>query len=214
MTEMNTLNIKDFENYSKNHTKEILPILDELAQYTNKNTKLPQMMVGKLEGKFLQLICCLTNAKTIVEVGTFTGYSTLCIASSLSEKSHLYTMDISKKTSQIAYDFAKKAGLDSKITFMVGNAKEMFNEFNKTVDLVFIDADKCSYDTYYEIALKKLKSGGFILLDNMLWSGEVLNPKTEDAIALDTLNKKILNDDRVENFLLPLRDGIQIVQKL
>ncbi|MCO4780710.1 MAG: class I SAM-dependent methyltransferase [Candidatus Cloacimonetes bacterium] len=214
MAEMNTLNIQHLENYSKNHTKEILPILEELSEYTNENTYLPQMMVGKLEGKFLQLICCLTGAKTIVEIGTFTGYSSLCIASSLSAKSHLYTMDCNKKTSQIAYDFAQKAKLDSKITFMVGKASEMFEDFNKTVDLVFIDADKTSYDTYYEIALKKLKPGGFILLDNMLWSGEVIDPKSEDAIALDNLNKKILKDERVENFLLPLRDGIQIVQKL
>ena len=214
MTEMNTLGIKTLERYAENHTKTIHPILEELKQRTIETTDAPQMMVGNLEGKFLQLICALSNAKNVIEVGTFTGYSTLCLADAVGDDGHIITIDSNENTSRVAQEFIARAGFQNRVTFAIGDAMDVLNSIDHVVDLAFIDADKISYDSYYETLLPHIKPAGFLIFDNMLWNGRVLHPQTADDKALDALNKKLTNDTRVENFLIPLRDGIQVVQKL
>lgn len=214
MSEMNTLGIKTLEKYSENHTKAIHPLLDELKQITIETTEAPQMMVGPLEGKFLQLICALSNAKNVIEIGTFTGYSTLCLADAVGENGHIVTIDCNENTSRTAQDFIARAGFQNRVTFAIGSAIDVLNNIDHVIDLAFIDADKINYDLYYETLLPRMKPAGFMIFDNMLWNGRVLHPQTADDKALDALNKKLTNDSRVENFLVPLRDGIQVVQKL
>lgn len=214
MTEMNTLGIKDLEEYSVKHTKPIHPILDEIREYTIRNVSSPQMMVGPLEGKFLQLMCALSSAKTIVEVGTFTGYSTLCFADAVGPGGHVITIDTNPQTSGVAQSFIHRAGFEERVSFAIGDAQEVIDELEGPFDLAFIDADKGNYDLYFEMLLPKIKTAGFLIFDNMLWSGGVLNPVSAEDFALAELNQKLTSDSRVENFLLPLRDGIQIVQKL
>ena len=214
MIEMNTLGIKTLERYAENHTKTIHPILEELKQRTIETTDAPQMMVGNLEGKFLQLICALSNAKNVIEVGTFTGYSTLCLADAVGDDGHIITIDSNENTSRVAQEFIARAGFQNRVTFAIGEAMDVLNSIDHVVDLAFIDADKISYDSYYETLLPHIKPAGFLIFDNMLWNGRVLHPQTADDKALDALNKKLTNDSRVENFLIPLRDGIQVVQKL
>lgn len=211
---MNTLGIKTLERYAENHTKIIHPLLSELKQVTIEQTEAPQMMIGALEGKFLQLICALSNAKNVIEIGTFTGYSTLCLADAVGDNGHVITIDCNENTSRIAQEYIARAGYQNRVTFAIGDALEVLNSIDHSVDLAFIDADKIRYDLYYETLLSRLKPAGFLIFDNMLWSGRVLHPQTADDKALDALNKKLTNDDRVENFLIPLRDGIQVVQKL
>lgn len=214
MTEMNTLGIKSLEQYAEQHTKSIHPLLAELKQVTIDHTDAPQMMVGNLEGKFLQLICALSNAKSVLEIGTFTGYSTLCMADAVGPNGHVMTIDINADTSRIAQEFMSRAGFQDRVTFIIGDALEVIDDLNGDIDLVFIDADKIRYDSYYEKLLPRVKPSGFLIFDNMLWSGRVLHPQTADDHALNELNKKLTQDPRVENFLIPLRDGIQVVQKL
>ena len=214
MTQMNTLKIADFEKYSEAHTKPIHPILEELKERTIAVSEYPQMMVGNLEGKLLQLVCALSNASRVVEVGTFTGYSTLCLADAVGPNGEVLTIDVNPETTAIAKEFVDRAGLGDRVTFAIGSAAEVIDGVEGPIDFAFIDADKSNYDVYYELLLPKLKTTGFILFDNMLWGGGVLNPKTPEDKALHALNEKLTADERVENFLIPLRDGIQIVQKL
>ena len=214
MSEMNTLGIKSLEKYAEKHTKTIHPLLEELKELTINTTEAPQMMIGKLEGKFLQLICALSNAKNVIEVGTFTGYSTLCLADAVGENGHVVTIDCNENTSRIAQDFIARAGFQNRVTFAIGDAIDVLSSIEHAVDLAFIDADKIKYDLYYETILPLIKPAGFLIFDNMLWNGRVLHPQTADDKALDGLNKKLTKDPRVENFLIPLRDGIQVVQKL
>lgn len=214
MSEMNTMGIRDLEAYSVKHTKPIHPMLDEIRDYTIKHVSSPQMMVGPLEGKFLQLMCALSSARNIVEVGTFTGYSTLCFADAVGPGGHVTTIDSNAHTSGIAQDFIHRAGFEERVSFAIGFAEEIIDEITGPIDLAFIDADKGNYDLYFEMLLPKIKTAGFLIFDNMLWSGGVLKPVTAEDFALAELNQKLTGDPRVENFLLPLRDGIQIVQKL
>lgn len=211
---MNTLNIKHLEEYCQAHTKPMHPILKEMREWTLKNCDAPQMMVGNLEGKLLQLLVTLTGAWNVLEIGTFTGYSTLCMAEAVGPGSRITTIDVNQRTSEMAAEFVARAGFADRVRFIVGSAVEILPEMNERFDLVFIDADKTNYDNYFELVLPKVRRGGLILFDNMLWSGRVLNPQSPEDHALNNLNRKLTEDPRVENFLLPLRDGIQIVQKV
>jgi predicted O-methyltransferase YrrM len=150
----------------------------------------------------------------VVEVGTFTGYSTLCFADAVGERGHVLTIDVNPQTSGIAQEFIHRAGYEDRVSFAIGSASEILSEMEGPFDLAFVDADKTNYDLYYEILLPRIRSAGFILFDNMLWSGRVINPESPEDHALAALNQKLTEDERVENFLLPLRDGIQVVQKL
>jgi caffeoyl-CoA O-methyltransferase len=214
MTEMNTLGIRHLEDYSRLCSKRLNPVLDQIREYTLKNCQDPQMMVGELEGHLLQLLITLTGAWNVLEIGTFTGYSTLCMAEAIGRNSVITSIDINPETSAAASQFINLAGLSDRVKLIVGNAREIIPSLSGSFDLVFIDADKTSYSDYFDLVFPKVRHGGLILFDNMLWSGRVLNPVSAEDHALHQLNQRLFNDSRVHNFLLPLRDGIQIVQKV
>ncbi|MCB0308763.1 MAG: class I SAM-dependent methyltransferase [Bdellovibrionales bacterium] len=204
------------ESYAVEHSSSTDSIFDELEAATREHMSMPQMLTGKLEGRFLKLMVMMSGAKHVLEVGMFSGYSALWMASGLTEKGKLTTCEINESYIEFAKPYFKKASFGHKITVKNGAALETIRNIKKEeVDFVFIDADKLNYDAYYESALDRIPKGGWILLDNMLWSGNVLNSdQDEETYALHSLNEKIAKDERVENTLLTIRDGIQLVRKI
>jgi predicted O-methyltransferase YrrM len=154
----------------------------------------------------------------ILEIGTYTGYSALCLAEGLTEGGKLITIDVNPEREDMVNNYIDSAGLKNKVQHIIGDAYNIILSLSGTFDLVFIDADKPSYPKYYELILNKLKPGGYILIDNVLWSGKVVNEndieKDKDTQILNSLNKIIVNDPRVENILLPIRDGLMLVRKI
>ena len=156
------------------------------------------------------------NCQNILEIGSYTGYSAICLARGLKENGKLITIDVNEETESIAKKYFKKSGLDSKIDLIIGNALTVIPNLNIQFDLVFIDADKKNYSSYFDLVIDKVKSGGLIIADNVLWSGKILDGKSNkdvDTSALISFNTKIKNDNRVEKILLPIRDGLFLIQK-
>jgi predicted O-methyltransferase YrrM len=176
---------------------------------------MPQMLSGYLQGQYLAMMSKMLQPKYILEIGTFTGYSAICLAQGLQDGGHLYTLEANEELKAPVTNFFKKAGLEDKISMQIGNGVELIDNFELIFDLIFIDADKSNYPLYYEKCLPKLKKGGIILIDNVLWSGKVCEEPIRDkkTKAIHELNQKIQHDDRVENILLPLRDGIMCLRK-
>ncbi len=201
------------EEYSTNHSTKVDQIFEELRRETYESTSHPEMQVGPVEGRFLRMLVLMTGARTVLELGTFTGYSTLMMASALPDDGVLYTLDRNEATDRIAQRYFDKVPFGGKIRPILGNAKETIMTVPGPIDMAFIDADKTAYDLYYEEVLKRLRPGGIIALDNMLWKGEVLAPEDDDGKAIDALNRKIARDARVEGVLLTVRDGVMLVRK-
>ena len=188
-------------------------ILKELHSYTFKNEELPQMISGNIVGNFLQLLIKSSNAKKILEVGTFTGYSAIKMAEE-NKDCEIHTCELMEKHATTARRFIKKASLDNNITVHQGSALDILETFQVNYfDFAFIDADKINYLEYYKRIITLIKANGIIVLDNMLWSGEVLNPKDDNAKALNKTAKFINKDKRVYNILLPIRDGLMVCYK-
>ncbi len=199
--------------YCNEHSNEDSDILKELETYTFENENIPQMISGNMVGNFLQLLIKSINAKKILEVGTFTGYSCIKMAQAI-ESCELHTCELMEKHAQTATNFIKKAKLDKNITVHQGPAIETLETFKiNYFDCAFIDADKVNYLEYYKIIITLIRKGGLIVLDNMLWSGEVINPKDKNSIMLNKTAKFINDDDRVFNTLLPVRDGLMVCYK-
>ncbi|MAZ58798.1 MAG: methyltransferase [Flavobacteriales bacterium] len=204
-------------NYSRKFSSSQNKILKELERETQYKILMPRMLSGHLMGAFLQFISKIIKPTYILEIGTYTGYSAICLASGLQKDGELHTIEINQELEDFASKYFKKAKLHNKIKMHIGNAKDIIPKLTHIFDIIFIDADKKNYCLYYEIALKKIKKGGFIIIDNVLWSGKVLEKaKTHDIETkeIQKLNQKIAEDDRVENLLLPLRDGIMICKVL
>ncbi len=204
-------------NYSKNFTKKQNKILKELERETQYKILMPRMISGHLMGTFLELISQMIRPKSILEIGTYTGYSAICLASGLQKNGTLHTIEINPELKKISTKYFKKAQLEKKIKLHIGDAKKLIPKLNISFDLIFIDADKKNYLNYYELSLKKINKGGYILIDNVLWSGKVLNKPNNNDIEtsiIQKLNQKIQNDQRVENMLLPLRDGLMLCKVL
>ena len=201
------------ENYAEQNTQAEGALLQELSAETWRTMDHPQMLSGRLSGRLLKMLVQLTRAEKILEIGTFTGYTALSMAEALGERGHLWTLEIEK----VQADFAKRYFIRSehgkKITLLLGPALENIKMVPDDLDFVFIDADKVNYDAYYEVSLQKLKRGGLIAIDNMLWSGRVLAPSDPSTLCIHALNEKLSRDERVENVLLTIRDGIQLVRK-
>ncbi|HEY9772756.1 MAG TPA: class I SAM-dependent methyltransferase [Planktothrix sp.] len=210
---MLTLTVKGIEEYAQSKTDQHSQLLDELTRETHAQTELPQMLTGPLEGTFLKLMVAATGAKRILEIGMFTGYSALMMAEGLPAGGHITTLDIDPKHIAIAKKYFARSEHGKNITVIEGPALESLKKLDGPFDLVFIDADKPNYINYYEHVLKKMPSGGVILADNVLWNGEVLNPKTEDGKALAEFNDHVHQDKRVEKVLLTLRDGVLFIRK-
>ena len=199
--------------YCDEHSNQDSDILRELETYTFENENIPQMISGNMVGNFLQLLIKSMNAKKILEVGTFTGYSCIKMAQAI-ESCELHTCELMEKHAQTATNFIKKAKLDKNITVHQGPAIETLETFKiNYFDCAFIDADKVNYLEYYKIIITLIRKGGLIVLDNMLWSGEVINPKDKNSIMLNKTAKFINDDDRVFNTLLPVRDGLMVCYK-
>lgn len=210
---MLTLTRPGIEEYAESKTQPTNALLTELHKATHEEMDYPQMLTGPIEGSFLRLMVQITGAKSILEIGMFTGYSALSMAEGLPADGTVTTLEINPKCIQFAKKYFDKSEHGKKITVKEGPALESLAALNGPFDFVFIDADKGNYKNYYEAVLPKLKSGGIILIDNVLWSGAVLDPKTEDDKAIDDLNKHVAKDDRVDKVLLTVRDGVYFIRK-
>lgn len=202
--------------YAEEHTTDENTVLKKLNVETYSNVAHPQMLSGHMQGRILAMVSKLAKPKHILEIGTYTGYSAICLCEGLQEGGKLFTIDINNELEAINKKYFDKAGVSDKIERVTGNALEIIPMLEINFDLVFIDADKTNYTNYYDMVFDKMNSGGIILADNVLWSGKILEDKKdmdEDTRALFEFNKKIMSDDRVENILLPVRDGLMIIRK-
>jgi caffeoyl-CoA O-methyltransferase len=204
--------------YCQQHTSPQSEALHELERETNLKTLAPQMLSGHVQGQVLQLISQLMGPRRILEVGTFTGYAAICLAQGLPAHGKLITIEANPELEYISKKYFQKTGLEDKIDAMVGDAKQIIPTLGDTFDLVFIDAGKQDYAHFYDLVFDKVSIGGLIIADNVLWSGKVLRPelieKDKDTKMIHAFNQKIQQDERVENVLLPLRDGLIIARKV
>ncbi|MDP9001189.1 MAG: class I SAM-dependent methyltransferase [Myxococcota bacterium] len=201
------------ELYAAAHSDPVPPLLDELREETYATMSFPHMQVGRIEGAFLKLLVRLIGARRVVEIGMFTGYSALSIAEGLPDDGVLVTCDVDPKAEAIARRYFARSPHGKKIDVRMGPALDTIRQLAPPLDFVFIDADKANYARYYDAALPLLRPGGLIVADNALWSGSVLDPKTDDARAIAAFNDKIAADDRVEKVLLTVRDGMLLSRK-
>lgn len=172
------------------------------------------MLSGFFQGRLLSMLSRMIRPRRVLEIGTYLGYSALCFAEGLSADGKIITLDINEETNRVAQSFVARTPHASQIDFRLGQAADIIPTLDETFDLVFIDADKPNYSNYYDLVFDKLRTGGFIIADNVLWSGRVIDREKDEATqALDDFNKKVLTDDRVANVLLPVRDGLMIVCK-
>lgn len=204
----------DISQYIQDHTSDEGDVLKALDRRTHTDVLLPQMLSGKVQGRFLSVISKLMRPKNILEIGTFTGYAALCMAEGLSEGGRLITIDINEELEDMVQAFVIQAGKQEQIQHIIGNALEEIPKLNTTFDLVFIDADKINYSSYYDLIIDKVRSGGLIMADNVLWSGKIVaDHPDKDTAALQAFNQKVTEDPRVENVLLSIRDGIMMIYK-
>lgn len=203
------------DEYIEAHTTNADAVLAELYRETHLHVMNPRMASGSVQGQFLQFIIQMLQPKRVLEIGTFTGYSAICLAKNLPEGSRLTTIEANVEYEEIIRKYFDKAQVTNKIDLIFGDAKQMIPNLTDGFDLVFIDADKISYPTYYDLVIEKVNVGGFVLADNVIWEGKVLNTNTKerDTQAIITFNDKVQNDPRVENVLLPIRDGLMMVRK-
>jgi caffeoyl-CoA O-methyltransferase len=200
--------------YAIEHTSPVSPFLVELERETNLKTLAPQMISGDYQGKLLEFITHMIRPKQVLEIGTFTGYASLCIAEGLPEGGQLHTIEVDEELAYFINKYKNKAGFASKIVHYTGDAATIIPQIDETFDLIFMDAGKLDYATHYEMAIAKTRSGGFILADNVLWDGKVFSEdKDPTTIAIRAFNDFVQQDQRVENFFLPLRDGLLIIRK-
>ena len=203
------------EKYVEAHIKPELEVLKKLNRETYANVLMPRMLSGHLQGSFLRMMSTMVNPSQILEIGTFTGYSCICLAEGLKENGMIHTIDINEELSDMVKKYIKEAGIEKKVKTYVGNALTIIPEIKEIFDIVFIDADKKNYLKYYDLVFDKVRKGGYIIADNVLWSGKVIEPKAdEETKAIMAYNDKVTNDARVENVLVPIRDGIMIARKL
>jgi caffeoyl-CoA O-methyltransferase len=202
------------EAYADAHTEPPGDVLERLAEETRARTTAPQMMVGPLEGRFLAFLVYALRARRVLELGTFTGYSSICMASSLPPGGRVITLDVNEETTEIARRYATEAGVVDRIDYHIGPATGTLSGLDGPFDLVFIDADKDGYVDYYESTLPKLADGGLIVADNVLWSGRVVSPEPDDSTrAIQRFNEHVRSDDRVESVLLTVRDGMTLIRR-
>jgi len=208
---------KNIDDYACSHTQNESQILSELNRETWAKVLIPRMLSGHLQGRALSMFSKMIRPKSILEIGTYTGYSAICLAEGLENNGKLYTIDINEELEAMSSSYFKKAGIADKVTQFVGNALEIIPTINDRFDLVFIDADKENYSNYFDIVIDKMPVGGFIIADNVLWSGKVVEKVSDndsETKALINYNSKIHQSERVENLLLPVRDGLMICQKI
>lgn len=204
---------EELENYASQHTEDEPLLLQELNKRTHLNVLQPRMISGHFQGRFLSLLSKMVQPRTILEIGTYTGYATLCLAEGLHPEGVLHTIDIKEELTDLQREFFDRSGYGSQIVQHLGKAADIIPALNTTFDLVFIDADKQNYAHYFDLVIEKMNRGGIILSDNVLWSGKVVEEvkhNDKHTQALMAYNQKIKDDPRVETVLLPIRDGITL----
>lgn len=200
--------------YCEAHTSPPSKVLYELERETHLKTLAPQMLSGRLQGQFFSFLSKIYRPKTILEIGTFTGYSAICLSEGLAEGGVLHTIEANPELEQLIRKYIGKAGLEDKIVLHIGQAAAIIPSLQLEWDLVFIDANKQQNALFYDLIFEKVKPGGIIVVDNVLWSGKVItNAKDEDTQLIRAFNDKVNQDERVENMILPIRDGILIARK-
>ncbi len=205
------------EQYANEHTETESEFLNKLNRDTHLKVLQPRMLSGHFQGRLLSLLSHLLQPKRILEIGTYTAYSALSMAEGLAENGKLITIDCNEDLEHFIKETLEKSELGSKIEFRLGDALEIIPNLDETFDLVFIDADKSNYINYYELILPKVRPGGLIIADNVLWSGKVLdlaNNQDLDTQVIHEFNTLVHNDSRVQNVLLPIRDGLMVLRKI
>lgn len=208
---------KEIETYVDAHTEVEPPVLAELRRETWQKVMIPRMLSGHLQGRILSFFSHMVTPERILEIGTYTGYSAICLAEGLKPNGELVTLEINEELSSMQDKYWKKSGYDRQIKRIIGPALESLQDLSGTFDLVFIDADKENYLNYYERSLALLRTNGLILIDNVLWSGKVAEPAAKndkETQILQQLNERVTQDDRVQNVLFPVRDGLMAVRKI
>jgi caffeoyl-CoA O-methyltransferase len=206
---------KEWEEYAEQHTTPELPVLARLNRETHLSRVYPRMLSGHLQGTLLRMISFMIRPLRILEIGTFTGYSALNLAHGLAEGGILHTIEVNPEEEDMIRKYIDEAGFSDRIVLHIGEAEKVIPGLDEKWDLVFIDADKPNYLKYYTMVFDCLRPGGVILADNALWSGKVLDPATADKETLGIIefNEFVTKDDRVENLLLPVRDGLMVIRK-
>jgi predicted O-methyltransferase YrrM len=200
--------------YAEDHTSGESEVLQELRKECYAHYSDSSMLSGFFQGRVLSMLSHMVRPKVVLEIGTYLGYSALCLAEGLAENGKVITLDIQEDTNKVARSFVERTDYKERIEFHLGNAADVIPTLPETFDLVFIDADKPNYSNYYNLVFDRVRAGGFIIADNVLWSGRVLDDeKDESTQALYDFNKLVLSDVRVANVLLPIRDGLMVVRK-
>lgn len=208
---------REIEEYCIEFTSTEIALLHELNRSTHLHILNPRMLSGHLQGRGLSMISHMIRPKRILEIGTFTGYSALCLAEGLTDDGILYTIDVNDELEDFVNDFFQRSSFCKQIRFLMGDALEIVPTLTEEFDLAFIDADKKSNQRYYELILPKVRTGGFIVVDNVLWDGKVIGDRgslDKKTKMIHEFNEFITKDERVENVLLPIRDGLMVMRKL
>jgi predicted O-methyltransferase YrrM len=203
------------QKYAEEHTSPESEVLKKINRETHAKVMMPRMLSGHLQGRLLSMISHMIKPHTVLEIGTYTGYSAICFAEGLAENGKVITIDINEELESTVRKNIEETGFTNRIEYRIGNAREIIPSLHEPFDLVFIDADKENYSTYYDLVIDRVPLGGYILADNVLWSGKVLEARPDkDTRAILEFNRKVQSDVRVENVLLPVRDGILLMRKI
>ncbi len=208
---------QELDNYVCNHTENEPSLLYELNRKTNLEVLRPRMLSGHFQGRVLSMLSHMIQPKQVLEIGTYTGYSALCFAEGLQVGGKVTTIDVNEELEDLIREYIAKSDYSENIDFVLGDAMEIIPSLNVEFDLVFIDADKQNYSNYFDLVFDKVKKGGYIIADNVLWSGKVIEEyetTDRDTQLLMDFNKKVQDDPRVQNVLFPIRDGLMIARKI
>lgn len=207
---------KEIEKYCEIHSQAENELLYKVNRETHADVLMPRMLSGHLQGRFLAMLSKMIQPTCVLEIGTFTGYAALCLAEGLDSKGKLITIDINEELAPRVLQYFGMSDKKDQLQYINGNAIEVIKQLNETFDIVFIDADKKNYSTYYHLVFEKVRPGGYIIADNVLWSGKVIENQEkpdQDTLSMMQYNEMVINDIRVEPLLLPLRDGLMICRK-
>ena len=207
---------KDILNYVELNSQQEPTLLKELNKETNLKILNPRMLCSSYQGRVLSIISKIIRPKNVLEIGTYTGYSALCIAEGLEKNGIIHTIDINEELKEIQNKYFKKSGFGNQIHQHIGNAIEIIPKINECFDFVYLDADKENYNEYFDLIIDKIVSGGVLICDNVLWSGKVLNTNHKDLITekLIEFNQLVKKDKRLDSIILPIRDGLSICRKI
>jgi len=209
------IEIPEISHYAESFSSPESPLLKRINRDTHADVRMPRMLSGHLQGRFLAMISNMIQPKAILEIGTFTGYSALCMAEGLSPEGKLITIDNNDELEARVRGYFSESPWNNQIDFRIGNARQVIPTLKGPFDLVWIDADKENYSNYFDLVIDKVQPGGYLLADNVLWSGKVLEPNPDkDTLAIQKFNEKVKDDARVQTVLLPLRDGVMMMRRI